>query len=128
LYRDGCGIFKFYEPNEEYAVRLFDGVATYQTTFSAPNITKTYGTNIYLGKYLLNGTNANYSILFSDKDIKPYFWLFNWIYIIFIGIAFVVSIFMFFVIPDKPSLSLVFGLGFITMLTLARIIIWFYWG
>jgi hypothetical protein len=127
LYRDGCGTFKLYEVNEEYAVRLFDGVATFETTFSPPNITKTYGTNIYFGKYTFNGTDS-IRVLLSEKDINQYFWLFNWTYIILIGLAFVISIFLFFVIPEKPTLSIIFGVGFISMLTLLRIVLWLYFG
>jgi hypothetical protein len=77
LYRNGCGTFKLYEANEEYAVRLFDGIATFQTTFSPPNISKTYGTNIYFGKYVFNGSEESFNVLLTNKDIKPYFWLFN---------------------------------------------------
>jgi len=128
FYEDGCGTFKLYEPNEEYAVRLFDGVATFETTFSPPNITKTYGTNMYIGKYTFNGTDESIKVLFTEKDINQYFWLFNYTYIILIGMAFVISIFLFFVIPNRPSLSIIFGVGFISMLTLLRIVLWLYWG
>lgn len=128
LYRDGCGTFKLYEKDTEYAVRLFDGIATFQTVFSPPNITKTYGTNTYLERHTFNGTNSSYNVLLSEKDITPYRWLFNWIFIILIGGAVVVSIFLFFVIPDKPSLSVIFGLGFIGMLTLARVVLYIWKG
>jgi len=127
-YRNGCGTLKLYELNQEYAIRLFDGVATYQTTLSPPNISRTYGTNIFFGRYTLNGTDTSYSILLSDKDIHQYRWLFNWIYIILLGVAFIGSIFLFFVIPQVPSLSLIFGLGFISMLTLIRIVLWIWVG
>jgi hypothetical protein len=128
LYRGGCGTFKLYEPNEEYAVRLFDGIATYQTTFSPPNISKTYGTNIFFGKYVFNGTDYAYNILFDEKDVYQYRWLFNWLFIIFVIGAIVVSIFLFFVIPEKPSLSVIFGIGFISMITLFRVILFIWKG
>lgn len=127
LYRDGCGTLKLYELDEEYAIRLFDGVATFETTFSPPNITKTYGTNIYFGKYTFNGTDS-IRVLLNEKDINQYYWLFNYVYIILIGLAFVISIFLFFVIPEKPTLSIIFGVGFISMLTLLRIVLWLYFG
>jgi hypothetical protein len=128
LYEDGCGTFKLYERNEEYVVRLFDGQATFSSTFSSPNITDTYGTNIYFGKYVFNGSDASYNVLFSEKDIHPYRFLANWIFIILIGLAVIVSVFLLFVIPDKPSLSVVFGLGFIGMLTLLRIVLFIWKG
>jgi len=127
-YRNGCGTFTLFDPNQEYAVRLFDGIATYKTTLSAPNISKTYGTNIYLGKYTLNGTDTSYRVLLSDKDIHQYRWLFNWIFLIAVGTCIIVSVGLFFVVPQMPLLSLIFGVGFITMLTLARIILWFFFG
>lgn len=127
FYRDGCGTLKLYE-DEEYAVRLFDGVATYQTTFSAPNISKTYGTNIYFGKYTLNSASEDINILLSSKDIHQYRWLANWIFIIAVVFCIIVSVGLFFVIPQMPSLSIIFGVGFITMLILARIMLWFFLG
>ena len=125
LYRDGCGTFKLYEPNEEYAVRLFDGVATFETTFSPPNISKAYGTNIYFGEYILDGTE-NYNVLLTDKDIHQYRWLLNWLFLISILLAIVGSVFLFFVIPEMPTLSIIFGIGFISMITLLRIVLWFW--
>jgi hypothetical protein len=127
-YRNGCGTLKLYEANEEYAIRLFDGDATFQATFSPPNITKTYGTNIFLGKYTFNGSDDSMRVLFSDKDIRPYFWLFNWIYIIALAGSLIVSVFVFFAIPDKPAVSLVFATIFIVGLTITRIVIWLYLG
>lgn len=127
FYRDGCGTLKLYE-EEEYVVRLFDGIATFPTTFSAPNITKTYGTNIYFGKYTLNSTNEDMKVLLSSKDIHQYRWLLNWLFIISIGLAFIISIFLFFVVPQIPSLSIIFGLGFVGMATLIRIVLWFWLG
>jgi len=127
LYRNGCGTFKLYEA-DEYVVRLFDGIATFQTTFSQPNITKTYGTNIYFGKYALNGTDTSYNVLFTNKDIRQFTWLFNTLFVVLLIAIVIISIFMFFVIIEKPYVSIIFGLGFSVMLVIARIVIWFYWG
>ena len=127
-YRSGCGTLKLYEPNEEYALRLFDGVATFSTTFSPPNITKTYGTNIFLGKYTFAGTDDSMRVLFSDKDIRPYFWLFNIIFVIAIVSSLIISVFLFFIILDKPSLSITFATILIVGLSISRIVIWFYWS
>jgi len=38
------------------------------------------------------------------------------------------SVFLFFVIPEYSQLSIIFGLGFISMLTLLRIVVWFWKG
>lgn len=125
-YRNGCGTLKLYEPSE-YAIRLFDGVATFPTTFSPPNITETYGTNIYLGKYTLT-EDYSYRLLLTDKDINQYGWLFNWIFIILLVACVIISIFLFFVIPQMPTLSLILGVGGTVMLVILRIVAWFYWG
>lgn len=125
-YRDGCGTLKLYEP-DEYAIRLFDGVATFPTTFSPPNITETYGTNIYIGKYTLT-EDYSYRILLSDKDINPFFWLFNWLFIILLIACIVIAVFLFFVIPQMPTLSLILGVGGTVMLIILRIVAWFYIG
>lgn len=121
-YRDGCGTLKLYEP-DEYAIRLFDGVATFQTTFSPPNITETYGTNIYIGKYTLT-EDYSYRILLSDRDINSFGWLANWIFLILLIACVVISIFLFFVIPQMPQLSLILGVGGTVMLIILRIVVW----
>jgi hypothetical protein len=122
-YRDGCGTLKLYEP-DEYAIRLFDGEATFQTTFSPPNITETYGTNIYLGKYTFTGVDYSYRILLSDRDINSFGWLANWIFLILLIACVVISIFLFFVIPQMPQLSLILGVGGTVMLIILRIVVW----
>lgn len=127
IYRNGCGTLKLYEPTE-YAIRLFDGEVTFLTTFSPPNITETYGTNIYIGKYTFSGTDYSYRILLSDKDINPYFWLFNWLFIILICACVVIAVFLFFVIPQVPMLSLIMGVGGTVMLIILRIVAWWYIG
>lgn len=128
FYRNGCGTLKLYEPETEYAIRLFDGEATFLTTFSPPNITETYGTNIYIGKYTFTGVDYSYRILLSDRDIRPYFWLFNVLFLILVGACVVIAVFLFFVIPEMPTLSLIMGVGGTVMLIILRIVAWWYIG
>jgi len=128
LYRDGCGTLRLYEGNEEYAVRLFDGVATFSSTFSPPNISKSYGTNIYFGKYIFNGTDDSFNVFFSAKDIHPYRYLINLVFIILVFAVIAVSFFLFFVIPQHPAFALIFSVIFIGGFTILRVIIWFYIG
>ena len=127
-YDNGCGTLRIFERNQEYAIRLFDGEMTFPYTFSEPNITKTYGTNIYIGKYYLNGSNQSFNIYFENKDIHQYRWLFNLLFVISLGLIIVISAFLFFVIPDKPTLSMTFGLGGTIMVVILRIVVWLYWG
>jgi len=124
-YNNGEATLKLYETGE-YAVRLIDGDITFSGIYSVPNITKNYGVNVYVGKYIFTNTTS-YSLLLTEKDLNPFKWLFNWIFVILVGSAFIISIFLFFVIPDKPLLSIIFGVGFISMLTLLRIIVYI-WG
>lgn len=125
-YLNGNTTIKLFE-KDNYAIRLVDGEMTFSGIYAVPNITKSYGVNIYIGKFNLNETTS-YDIYLSEKDINPYKWLFNWIYIIVVGGVFIISIFLFFMIPNYPSLSLIFGLGSIVSLTLIRLIAWFYIG
>lgn len=127
LYRDGCGTFTLYEKPADYGVRLFDGQATFQTTFSPPNISKTYGANIFFGKYTFNQSDS-YNVYLSSKDIHQYTWLMNWTYIILLILCVVGSVFLFFMFPDKPAISMALGLGFTSMLTLIRIGIYLFKG
>lgn len=124
-YVNGVATLHLYEQGE-YAIRIMDGVIRFNGEYSVPNITKSYGTNVFVGTYDLTNSTS-YNVLLTEKDLRPFKWLFNWIFIIGIVIAIVVSIFLFFVIPDKPLLSIIFGVGFISMLILLRIGL-FFWG
>jgi hypothetical protein len=125
-YSNGVATLNLFEKGE-YAIRLIDGDILFTGEYSVPNVTKSYGTNVYIGKYTFTNSTS-YSLLLTDKDLNPFRWLANWIYIILIGIAFIGSVFLFFVIPDRPSLSFMFGIGFISMLTLGRLVIWIWKG
>jgi hypothetical protein len=127
-YTNGKATLKLYE-QREYAIRLIDGEISFSGIYSVPNITKSYGTNVYVGKYTFtNSTSNSYNLILTEKDLTPFKWLFNIVYIILIIGIFVTSIFLFFIVPEKPALSVIFGLGFIGSLTLIRIILWIYWG
>jgi hypothetical protein len=128
LYRNGCGTLKLYEANETYTLRLFDGQATFPSTYSEPNITTTYGTNILLGSYRMNGTSENLSVYLSPKDLNPYFWIFNWILIILIIAIIIISIFLFFVLNERPQFALIFFVMGVVGLIILRIVVWIYIG
>jgi hypothetical protein len=127
-YVNGCGTLKLYEANTSYVLRLFDGVATFESDYSAPNITKIYGTNILIGQERFNGTSENLSVYLSAKDINPYFWIFNWILIILIVAVIIISIFLFFAMSDRPTFALIFFLMGIIGLVILRIVVWFWIG
>lgn len=128
LYSNGCGTLKLYESNETYLLRIFDGIINFESTFSPPNITKSYGTNILIGKQYFNGTDESLNVYLSEKDIRPYFWLFNWVLIIVVICSIIISVFLFFVMPDKPQIALGFGIILVIGSIIARILVWFYIG
>jgi hypothetical protein len=125
-YNNGCGTLKLYD-NNQYAVRLFDGVTSFENTYSSPNISKYYGTAIYLGKFNLNGTNSSYNVLFEDKDIRPYTYLMNLVFVIAIVLSILISIILYFMFPEKPSVSIVFLFIIIIGVITLRILSWIWW-
>lgn len=126
-YINGQSTIKLYDTST-YAFRLIDGQITFPYSYSVPNITKSYGTNIYLGLFTTNGTNQEYTIYVSKSDIKPMTTLFNWILVIGLIITIFVSIAIFFIIPEVPLTSLVFGIISTISLIILRIGVWFLYG
>lgn len=126
-YSNGCGTFELYDSGE-YALRLIDGKVSFKTTFSAPNVTQSYGTNIYLGKFSFTGIDNSYNVLMTNKDIRPYFWLFNWITIGLIILILIISLVLFFMLPQYVAISI--GFFFITLIStiVLRFVVWFYIG
>ena len=127
-YVNGCGTLRLYEPNRDYVFRLFDGKATFSSPYSVPNITETYGTNILLGQYKMNGTSENLDVYLSPKDISPYFWLLNVVMIIVIILVVIISVILFFWFSDKPSFALIFFIMGTLGTIILRIIIYFWIG
>jgi hypothetical protein len=121
-YSDGEATIKLYEQGE-YAIRLIDGQITFSGDYAIPNVTESYGVNIYLGKYTLTNSSS-YNILFQEKDLRPFTWLFNWVYIILLVLIILVGAILFFAMPDNVAFSSVFVIGGIIALTLLRIILW----
>ena len=127
-YQGGEATIKLYEPNVKYAYRYINGVVDFEGQYSIANITRSYGENVYLGSIVSNGTNATLQFVLNEKDLHAYRWLFNWGLIFGIIICIVGAVFLFFVIPEKPALSLIFGVGGIAMLTLLRLVVWIWSG
>lgn len=121
-YSDGEATIKLYEQGE-YAIRLIDGQITFSGDYAIPNVTESYGVNVYLGKYTLTNSSS-YNILFQEKDLRPFTWLFNWVYIILLVLIILVGAILFFAMPDNVAFSSVFVIGGIIALTLLRIILW----
>lgn len=124
-YRNGCATLTIYDKGE-YAVRFFDGVATFNTTFSPPTITKSYGVNAYVGKYNFQNDDS-ISLFFTAKDLHPYTWLFNWILVIIIILTVVIGVFVLFASPSHSGFVIVFGLIMIGGSLLLRVILFFLW-
>ena len=125
-YSIGEATIKLYDTGT-YAIRLIDGDITFSGVYSAPNITKSYGTNVYVGKYTFTNSSS-YSLILTEKDLHPFTWLFNWAFIILLIAIIVVSFFLLFFMPDKPFFPFILGFILIGMLVLLRIVIWFWKG
>lgn len=127
-YINGEAYLKLYEPQTDYVFRYFDGVVNFDGEYSAPNVTKSYGTEVYLGTQYVNGTDSLYQFVLSQKDLKPYFWLFNWILVILLVLVGVGSLAMFFFFPDKPQIALIFGVLFTFVLIGIRVTVYLWMG
>ncbi len=127
-YIDGEGTIKLWERDVDYALRFVDGHITFDGVYSIPNMTKSYGTNMYIDNYKFNGTDETYLIYVTKDEINQYNWLLNWLFIIFLVMIISISVFLFFVIPEKPQLSIIFGLGLSSLLISFRVILWFWRG
>jgi len=126
-YTNGEAFIKLWE-NTTYVLRLRDGMIYFPSVYSVPNVTKNYGTNVYLGQYTFSGTNETVNAYFSDSDLHPYFWLFNLIMVIGIGMSIVLAVFLFFMIPEFPYLAIGIGIGFPVMILIFRVVLWFWIG
>jgi len=129
-YIDGEATIKLWEDGEdyEYALRFIDGKITFNGTYAPPTILKSYGKNMYLGLYTFNGTDESYDIYVNEKDIDQYRWLLNWGFIISLIAVISVSVALFFVIPEIPQLSFMFGIGFSFLLVVIRVVLFIWKG
>lgn len=123
-YNNGVAYVKLYNA-DTYAFRLIDGQISFPYSYSVPNITKSYGTNIYLGKFTMNGTNQEFNVYVSPSDIKPFRSLLNWITIGIVALVIIVGVFLLFVMPQYPSFVLITSIIIIGGTILLRIIVWF---
>ena len=107
-YEDGEAVLKLWDEDETYLLRLIDGNIIFTSNYAVPNVTKSYGTNAYIGEYTFSGVNETIKVIFTDKDLKPYTYLYNWLLLIGLGLSVIAGVFIFFVIPDKPIIALSF--------------------
>jgi hypothetical protein len=121
-YSNGIATIKLYETGN-YAIRLIDGDITFTSDYSVPNITQSYGVNSYIGQTYLNDTTSKVELL-TTKKLKPFTWLFNVILIILIIVSVIGSLFLFFVVPESPSIAISFGLIIPIVLIIVRILLW----
>lgn len=126
-YQNGVATIKLYETGD-YAIRLIDGQIEFDGEYAIPNISKSYGTNVYVGKYNFDGSDESYNVLLTDKDLHPYRWLLNWGVVIVIVCIVLGSVAMFFMIPEYPLVSFMFGVGFSILLLIVRLVIFIWKG
>lgn len=127
-YIDGQATLKLWEANTSYAVRLFDGVITYPSTYAAPNITKSYGTNIYLGTFGLNGTSTEYAFLITNQDIHPWRSVANILFFLSLFLIVIVAIFLFVRFPMMPYVYIGFASFFTFVIFVTRVGVWWFTG
>lgn len=125
-YINGCAVLKLYDKTN-YAIRLIDGVIIFPQKYSIPNITKSYGTDSFIGVYRLNETTS-YNVIFTNKDLNPYFWVFNWSAMLLIIFCVGLSVTLFFMLPDYPVTSLGFFIISTLGIIIIRVVVWFYLG
>jgi hypothetical protein len=124
-YRNGKAVMTLYE-DTEYAFRLIDGEIAFPSEYSYPNVTKSYGTNVYLGKFATGGVSQEYSIKLTKSDLNPYGTLANWILLILIIGSLVAGGFIFFMVPQHPSIGIMFFVGITFFAVVIRIILLFF--
>jgi hypothetical protein len=106
-YNSGQAQLKLYE-SDNYVFRFLDGQVNFDGTYAQPNVTKSYGTEIYLGTQTLNGTSTTLQYVLEERDLHPYRNLANWAFFIILGLAIISGIFIFFMYPQNPMVALVF--------------------
>ena len=122
-YINGQATIKLYDV-DTFAFRLIDGEIIFPYSYSIPNITKSYGINVYLGEFIVNGSSQNFTIYISDKELHPYKHMFNVVFVIFLVLIMLVSFSLFFIFPQYPLFPLSLGLGGTIMLLILRILLW----
>jgi hypothetical protein len=113
---------------QTYAMRFITGDIAFSGTFSPPNITRSYGINTYLGNYAGNGTNVTLQYVVSEKELHQYRYLANWLLIIGLVLVLFVAGVLFFMFPEFPLMSFIFGILFIIILLGIRVAVWFWKG
>jgi len=129
-YIDGEATLKLYEFGDDvkYEVRFVDGSINFNGSYSIPEVIDGYGTNFYMGEFVFNGTDDSYDIYLVKREIHQFRWLFNLLFMIALVSVVVVSVFLFFVIPQMPQLSFYFGIGFSVILIIVRSVLWIWAG
>lgn len=125
-YIDGTARLKLFENNTKYTYRFMDSV-TFNSSYDKPDKQKISAVQMYLGTMTTNSTTT-YQFVLTNKDKYPYAWLFNTIFFILLGMSIVVGVFLFFLIPDKPQIALVFTIIIAVGSILLRIGVWLYFG
>lgn len=124
-YINGLATLKLWERNKQYAFRLIDGqINFYEGVYSKINMTKSYGTNIYLGITTFNGTNEDLYIFLTESEIHPYQTLINILYIVLLFVSLIGALVILFIPPYTPF-AIPLAIGGVFILSAIRIAIWF---
>jgi hypothetical protein len=81
---------------------------------------------MYLGN-LITTNSTTYQFILNERELHPYRWLVNTIFFILLGMSILIGVFLFFIIPDKPTFALIFTILIAGGSILIRILIWIFW-
>lgn len=123
-YIDGTARLKLFENNTKYIYRFQDGV-TFNSSYSVPQNQQISKTSMYLGS-LVTTNSTTYQFVLNERELHPFNWLMNVIFFIILGASIIIGIFLFFVIPEKPTFALIFILIIAGGAILVRLVI-FIW-
>jgi hypothetical protein len=122
-YTGNSATFKLWEANRTYAFRLVDGqMFFHEGAYSQMNMSKSFGTNLYLGTLYLTGANETYQVFLTQQELHPYTTLFNWLW--FIGVLIILISGIAITFMGFPQVAYYFAIFLFFALTILRIIIW----
>lgn len=129
-YISGTAQIKLWERNKVYGIRLIDGNIDFQEgVYSRMNITKLYGTNIYLGSISVNSSrqqNQTIQFFLTKQEFHPYQWLVNLIFVLSFIVILIMAVWL--VIIGLPIIAWYSAITLSVVAIILRILIWLNYG
>jgi hypothetical protein len=127
-YMNGQATVKLWDSPTNYAIRFLDGNIYFPSTYSVPNVTKSYGTNLFLGTLRMNGTDSTYQYLLKPKEFNVWGSIINICTVLLLVIAVFVGIGLLFAFPQVPVLALAGAFLFGILVLVGRIYVYLAWS